>query len=85
MVLGCPSNLAGGRLVAEPDFQLAGMRFADEPPSSLERAFADASIHRQAVLEFRQRHRRAPAGIVRDYRVGESGIEHSGFHGGSEP
>jgi hypothetical protein len=70
-------------LVVEPDRrQPVAMAFADKPAIDLPRADADATVHRQVAVKLRHGHRDAPASVVGDYRIGESGIEHSGFPSG---
>jgi len=55
------------------------MGFADEPAIDLPRADADATVHRQVAVKLRHGHRDAPASVVGNYRVRESGVEHQVF------
>jgi hypothetical protein len=51
----------------------------DQLAIDLPDADPDATIRRQIAVALRHHHRHAPAGVVGDYGIGESGIEHFGF------
>jgi hypothetical protein len=50
----------------------------DQLAVDLPHADPDAAIRRQIAVALRHHHRHAPAGVVGNYRVWESGIEHLG-------
>jgi hypothetical protein len=69
-----------GRLVTEPDRrQPPAMGFTDKPAIDLPHADPDAAVRRQIAVALRHHHRHAPADVVRDYGIGESGVEHLGL------
>src|ERR1700733_5578791 len=67
-------TLSSVRLVGEPDRRdPAAMGRTHQLAIDLPHADPDAPVGRQVA---RHHHRHAPAGVVGDYGIGESGIEH---------